>query len=414
MAEVLSVRNFGPIQEADIEVKDLTILVGPQATGKSITAQLLYLMYGLERLTNHSVEQSLDERQHVLQARDAPVSYTRDPALESAITAVEWWFGSDVSVYASANTALCWNPQSPSIDTEYEMQWDDTGPKLSRALEARIRSKQFPLHISRRLQVYIPAGRALYSFMPPASALSFLSRNPFRVQWPGYVITFYETLGAAIRQLWRRQGFTQLTAADAFPNTELNAAIEFVHSRMDAAIKGQVRYNSDTVALEVGEQLLRPETVAAGQMEIWPFWTILQEILLPKIELPRDRVYFEEPEAHLHPGAQRHILDSIACLVRLGMQFVITTHSPYVLYAINNALMAQQVLDEGKGLPPGIPQEITLRADQVAAYRFSANGHVYDIMDAEVGLIDEDELDQVADDLGSDFTSLQDQLEDIM
>ena len=53
-----------------------------------------------------------------------------------------------------------------------------------------------------------------------------------------------------------------------------------------------------------------------------------------------------------------------------------------------------------------------MRADQVAAYRFSADGQVYDITDAEVGLIDEDELDQVADDLRADFTSLQDRLED--
>jgi hypothetical protein len=253
--------------------------------------------------------------------------------------------------------------------------------------------------------------------MPPASALSFLSRSPFRVQWPGYVITFYEALGAAIRRLWEGQEIRQLSAADMFlPDAEmaqLNAALEFVQSRMDAALKGHVRYNSDTIVLKVGEQYLRPETVAAGQMEIWPFWTILQEILLPKMHLSQNRIYFEEPEAHLHPGAQRHVLDSVACFARLGMQFIITTHSPYVLYAINNALMAQQVLDEGKGLPPSIPQEIALRADQVAAYRFSADGRVYDIMDAEVGLIDEDELDQVADDLGATFTDLQECLEDI-
>ena len=34
-------------------------------------------------------------------------------------------------------------------------------------------------------------------------------------------------------------------------------------------------------------------------------------------------------------------------------------------------------------------------------------------MDAEVGLIDEQELDQVADELGATFTRLQEQMEDI-
>jgi|GEM_PF-6242059 len=35
--------NFGPIARADMEFGDLSILVGPQATGKSIALQMLKL-----------------------------------------------------------------------------------------------------------------------------------------------------------------------------------------------------------------------------------------------------------------------------------------------------------------------------------------------------------------------------------
>lgn len=41
--ERLRLTNVGPIQEANIEFGDLTILVGPQATGKSIFLQFLKL-----------------------------------------------------------------------------------------------------------------------------------------------------------------------------------------------------------------------------------------------------------------------------------------------------------------------------------------------------------------------------------
>jgi hypothetical protein len=40
----LHISNFGPIERADIDFGDLTVLVGPQATGKSVTLQLFKLL----------------------------------------------------------------------------------------------------------------------------------------------------------------------------------------------------------------------------------------------------------------------------------------------------------------------------------------------------------------------------------
>ncbi|MGA2325353.1 MAG: AAA family ATPase [Bryobacteraceae bacterium] len=42
--ETLNLKNIGPIREADIKFGDLTVLVGPQATGKSIFLQFLKLL----------------------------------------------------------------------------------------------------------------------------------------------------------------------------------------------------------------------------------------------------------------------------------------------------------------------------------------------------------------------------------
>jgi predicted ATP-dependent endonuclease of OLD family len=40
----LKLKHIGPIQEVDIQFGDLTVLVGPQATGKSIFLQFLRLL----------------------------------------------------------------------------------------------------------------------------------------------------------------------------------------------------------------------------------------------------------------------------------------------------------------------------------------------------------------------------------
>lgn len=40
----LSISNFGPIKEANIDFGNLTFLIGPQASGKSLSLELLKLI----------------------------------------------------------------------------------------------------------------------------------------------------------------------------------------------------------------------------------------------------------------------------------------------------------------------------------------------------------------------------------
>ena len=44
MRTVLRIENVGQIKKAEIDFGDLTVFVGPQATGKSIALQLLKLL----------------------------------------------------------------------------------------------------------------------------------------------------------------------------------------------------------------------------------------------------------------------------------------------------------------------------------------------------------------------------------
>jgi hypothetical protein len=403
MTEQITIHDFGPIVEAQLEIRDLTIFVGPQATGKSLAAQLIYYMRGLEALVPQSTEAFLGRRRTNLADKDTETTPDADSPLRSTLSGLEWWLGNDLSVYVTSQTELSWNPKSPSEQTEYKISWHKRGPELNQALDRRLREERGSVP---RSQVYIPAGRALYSFLPPASALRFFSSARSRLKWPGYIPTFYEALADALDQLWKEQ-----EQGRQLPLLEAMIDGKFLRERIDAIFKGQIRYGPDTVSLEVKRKSLRAETIAAGQMEMWPFWAILQVNFGPGIEI--SRIYFEEPEAHLHPEAQRSVMEIIAYLVGREGQFVITTHSPYILYAINNSLMAHKVLDAGQVLPPETPREIALHPKKVAAYRFSSDGIVHKILDDEVGLINEDELDRVADELGSTFTRLQERMGDV-
>ena len=122
------------------------------------------------------------------------------------------------------------------------------------------------------------------------------------------------------------------------------------------------------------------------------------------------RIFFDEPEAHLHPSAQISLIEAIARLTKKNLRFVLTTHSPYVVYALNNFLMAQQVLDAGGALPAPVERESALRREQVSAYRFTDSGQVESILDEETGLIKTDELDDPAGALNAAFSDMQDVL----
>ena len=65
MEEHLIIRDFGPIREAKIAVRDLTILVGPQATGKSLAAQALYFLREVDALSPFPLD---EPRETVLSA----------------------------------------------------------------------------------------------------------------------------------------------------------------------------------------------------------------------------------------------------------------------------------------------------------------------------------------------------------
>lgn len=69
-----------------------------------------------------------------------------------------------------------------------------------------------------------------------------------------------------------------------------------------------------------------------------------------------DLFIVEEPEAHLHPGTQGKIAETLVRLVNEGVRVVITTHSDYILEKISNCVR-RSALGEGNKNAPSIKEE---------------------------------------------------------
>jgi predicted ATP-dependent endonuclease of OLD family len=160
-----------------------------------------------------------------------------------------------------------------------------------------------------------------------------------------------------------------------------------------------------------------PVSVASsGQQESLPILMILLAILKRKIDSPQGAtVYIEEPEEHLFPTAQKKIVELISMVFNScegSTQFFITTHSPYVLSALNNliegGLLYEEISEEAKKeLALIMPRYKALNSRQMQVLSLE-NGHCRSIISEETGLIDATVIDQVSNELSIEFGQLLD------
>ncbi len=82
-------------------------------------------------------------------------------------------------------------------------------------------------------------------------------------------------------------------------------------------------------------------------------------LYLRSLVQPGDTLIIEEPEAHLHPGAQADMAVILARLARAGVKVIITTHSDWLLQEIGN-LILEGLIDEKTDEQPSwlLPEEV--------------------------------------------------------
>lgn len=84
---------------------------------------------------------------------------------------------------------------------------------------------------------------------------------------------------------------------------------------------------------------LKAENIGYGISHVLP---VLTALLSAK---PNSLVVLENPEAHLHPGAQAELAKLIARVAQAGVQVIVETHSDHI---INGILLATKLHEDGK------------------------------------------------------------------
>lgn len=279
--ETLSVQNFAQIRQATVSFGDLTVLVGPQGSGKSLILQLFKL--------------ALDAPEVLSALRDAGHTVgTREEILD---------------VYFGQGMHHAWHKK-----TDVRVGKKTLVPeKLARSRASKNASMFYiPAHRATLLADGWPSPFARLNADTPAIARLF-SQNLFAL--------FGDPHDTELFPVPRRLKEEYRTAID-------NAVFHGGRVQLD---KEALRKRLE---LRYGDARLPFMTWTAGQREFTPLLLGLYHLLparqqrkVPEI----DWVVIEEPEMGLHPRAISVVMLLVLDLLWRGYRVIISTHAPLVL-----------------------------------------------------------------------------------
>ena len=281
----LHVKHFAQIEDAQIEFGDLTVLVGPQATGKSLLLQWLKIAIDIGEIVF-----ALKEAGHDVKTSKNLLDLTFGEGMSAA-----WTEGKTVVQFNGSPI----NPNS----------W-------IKGVKRKQQGNVF----------FIPAHRAL--LLAEGWPAPFLKLN---ADTPVVARLFSQNL---------YQRFSGRQAAALFPverilkeqyRNLIDRAV-FHGGRIDLEKEGlryrlRLAFSADGIALPF-------MTWTAGQREFTPLLLGLYHVLPPRKAKKRpeiDWVVIEEPEMGLHPQAIAVFMLLVLDLLWRGYKVVISTHSPLVL-----------------------------------------------------------------------------------
>ncbi|UWR45357.1 AAA family ATPase [Phaeobacter inhibens] len=285
----IRLENVGPISEAKVDLGDLTVLVGPQASGKSVFLQTLKLAA---------------DRNHVLGVFEQQnVVFNGDPA-----AVINGFYGRGMAGMLNDSPHVTWEGQ------RYELQ----------ALTKFKKPKSSQIE---RL-FYIPAQRVVS--LPSGVSQTFGSFN----FGDPYVLRYFAHQVHILLQ--NEFGSTaQLFPAKGRLNESLKGPIaENLFGGAQLTVEPKDFTKTLTLEIEGLSEGLPFLAWSAGQREFVPLLLGLYWLCPAGKVSKRDNiewVVIEEPEMGLHPRAVSTFLLLVLELLKRGYKVVISTHSTVVL-----------------------------------------------------------------------------------
>jgi len=414
----IAIKNIGPIKEVvTISLNKINVFMGPQSSGKSTIAKIISFCTWVEKdvATNQSLSEYEDNK-----------TYFRE-RLES-FHKIKGYFNSDSYIrYKSEVVDIVWENEECSIS------WVDK--------YAYKRSKI----------AYIPSERNMV-ILPEARKSEFGNTNirSFLFDWFEARKKYSDENNLSVLNLGVNYYYVEGSEEDHIKGNNNGSEYDILLSSASSGLQSITPliaiieyltkwiYDEDTISFELDERRQRVNRILVEEKVLKPYFDKdylpiedrqdftnsfneklhekeekavkyfeeYKTILNSLFKTTNSQFIIEEPEQNLFPEAQRDLVYYFLqkCLNIEGNRLTLTTHSPYVLYALNNCMMAGLVRDkmEANELSKLKCNQSKIDPIDISIYEIR-EGVVRRTIQGEDGLISDNYFDQKMKDLMDDF-----------
>jgi predicted ATPase len=445
----ITLKNLGPIQEANFTVGDLTVVCGRNNTGKTY---ITYATYGFLYDWNNRDYWKFDKTDgidiNLIQTllKEKQITLSLDVFMEevTAIFSKSWISSTNTNSWKNnkpegSHTQADFNIKKAlsKIGKLQSLLINDTGTAKKLFFSIAFNKKTETVTLS--IDIFGEISQEDVAF----HISSYIKNSVFGRIIPNVLIASVERTGAALFQ--REVDFTRSRLIDLIKETNINP--QQLLGRFTAEYPLPVKHNIDFIrdlpnivnkksifAQEHPEVLQTFDDIAGGEYTINRAGGIsyspsnqpdlnlslaessstvrsLVEIgfYLRHLSKKGDLLMVDEPELNLHPENQRKIARLFAMLVNHGIRVFITTHSDYIIKEFNTLLLLNksderlQALAQREGYQP---TEL-LKPEQLNVYMTTVDERVTDKI--SYTLIPA----KITNDSGIELTSFNDTIEDM-
>lgn len=428
----IEIHKFGPIQKIDLDLdRDLQIIIGPQASGKSTFSKTVYFcrkirdyfFQYLVKIMNsaywYTDELYVEFLKYIRRLFMGYFGTTKHMEMFRIVyhydkkncRSVSIGLGEDrfakFTFSPVMRTEICdMMRQVVEIAKVSRERTDLTEAYLAQAgFMERIKVSVNEMFCDDDMLVYIPAGRNLLALVPDA----------FGTKTTALEDNLSDEVQIDITQIdFITQEFIKYIRGT---KNKFGSKLEDITQNYLKTVKGQIRNHDVETACGLIREVLRADYVndqdgeklyydedhwvklmfgSSGQQEI--VWA-LNIIFLAILKNEKTFLVFEEPESHLFPDSQETIVELVALMINsCKSQVMITTHSPYILTAAN--LLIYSGIEEKNIVTDAsvVKKEFRLQRGKVGAHFLSKHtGELQDIIGQQEGLIDAVAIDGISE-----------------
>ena len=389
--------NLGSIQETELDLRPLTVIIGPNNSNKTYIA---YSIYGLWQRAGRTLRIQGNEKLELKhQEDDSWLLKIDNDLLDFFIRDIE----TTAKNFRRKTLESFFQDSSRKLFSKTSFEMIISRQEVEDAINQLIQQDPFPLTDGTSLKISRKEDVLIFKIQPDDEEIStnqrpnftggfrqfndrpdlvfifsvkqvlFYNTFPFPAERNAFINTYkiLETKRYRILKQKQRESFINSTSEETFDllkesidirypqpvedfldflsnielqkTTKINPSDKNEFQKLADEIENQLQNKNKTnlKSTKLGGKEIKVSVKRGLEIDLYNASSSIKQ-LAPLLLYLRyraskgDFLVIDEPEMNLHPESQAKLLEALSILVNLGVRILLTTHSPYVMAHLNN------------------------------------------------------------------------------